>query len=184
MGAEARAVVAAADEAGDRFVAMQGLAAVSYSANFLGAFAAAEAALRRAATIAREDDKAYRLTIVLEGSHWAAIQGRSAETPSLFEEAKAANPAFRDSVLVEVEALVRFLAGDYTGRSPRHRRQSPGCRRARRGAAPRPGVRRHVSGRVGNESEAERLLNRARAMLDGADWSFYLATVDWGQKRS
>ena len=44
-----------------------------------------------------------------------AFQGRPAETPPLFEEAKAANPAYRDSVLVEVEALVRFLAGDYTG---------------------------------------------------------------------
>ena len=62
MGADARAVVEAADAVDDRFVAMQGLAAVGYSARFRGAFAEAEAAQRRAAAIARQDEKAYRLT--------------------------------------------------------------------------------------------------------------------------
>src|SRR6202042_3141648 len=65
MAADARAVVQAADALDDRFVAMQGLAAISYSTTFRGAFAESEAALRRAETIARADEKSYRLTVVL-----------------------------------------------------------------------------------------------------------------------
>ena len=114
MGADARAVVEAADAIGDRFIAMQGLAAVGYSANFRGAFAEAEAAQRRAAAIARQDAKAYRLTTVLGGlALGLALQGRVAETAAPLEEAKAANPAYRDSILVELEAAVNWIAGDF-----------------------------------------------------------------------
>ena len=176
MAADARAVVAAADAAGDRFVAMQGLAAVSYSAAFRGAFAEAEAALRRAETIARQDEKAYRLTIVLAGTALGlALQGRAAETPALFEEAKAANPAYRESILVEVEALVRWYAGDF----------AMSVALAGESVAWLPGTttRRRAPGLVfgalsaiecGEEPEAERLLARARTALGGRDWSFYL----------
>ena len=114
MAADASAVVQAADAIDDRFVAMQGLAAVSFSATFRGAFAEGEAALRRAETIAREDDKAYRLTVVLGGlAINLALQGRTGETAALFEEAKAANRAYRDTILIELETLDRLLAGDY-----------------------------------------------------------------------
>lgn len=183
MGSQARAVVNAADAADDRFVAMQGLAAVSYSANFRGEFADAEAALRRAETIAREDDKAYRLTIVLGGlAIGLALQGRSGETAPLFEEAKAANPAYRDSILVEVEALVRFHAGDFRGSLAAAqeavawlpvmtaRRRTPGAAYGALSAV-----------ECGDESEAVRLLSRARAMLGDAEWSFYMASVRWGE---
>ena len=183
MGTQARAVVDAADAAGDRFVAMQGLAAVSYSANFRGEFAEGEAALRRAEAIAREDDKAYRLTIVLSGlALGLSMQGRAAETPSLFEEAKAANPAYRDSILVEVEALVRFHAGDFTGSLAAAQEAAawlPVTTARRRTPGPAYGAMSAVE--CGDESEAVRLLNRARAMLAGADWSFYLASVHWGE---
>jgi DNA-binding CsgD family transcriptional regulator len=183
MGTQAQAVVDAADAVGDRFVAMQGLAAVSYSANFRGAFAEAEAALRRAETIAREDEKGYRLTIVLAGlALGLSLQGRSAETPGLIEEAKAANPAYRDSILVEVEALVRFHAGDFTGSVAAaqeavawlpvtiSRRRTPGSAYGALSAV-----------ECGNESEAVRLLNRARALLGDREWSFYMASVRWGE---
>jgi len=183
MGTKARAVVDAADAADDRFVAMQGLAAVSYSANFRGAFAEAETALRRAEAIAREDDKAYRLTIVLGGlALGLSMQGRAAETPSLFEEAKAANPAYRDSILVEVEALVRFHAGDFTGSLAAAREATawlPVTTARRRTPGPAYGAMSAVE--CGDVSEAVRLLNRARAMLADEDWSFYLASVHWGE---
>ena len=114
MAADTRAVVEAADAIGDRFVAMQGLSAISFSANFRGDLSEGEAVLRRAAAIAREDDKEYRLTVVLGGlAAGLAFQGRVAETPPLFEEAKSANPAYRDSILVELETLVRWMAGDF-----------------------------------------------------------------------
>jgi DNA-binding CsgD family transcriptional regulator len=162
---------------------MQGLAAVSYSANFRGEFADGEAALRRAEAIAREDDKAYRLTIVLGGlALGLSMQGRAAETPALFEEAKAANPAYRDSILVEVEALVRFHAGDFTGSLAAAREAAawlPVTTARRRTPGPAYGAMSAVE--CGDVSEAVRLLNRARAMLADEEWSFYLASVHWGE---
>ena len=181
MGEAARALVDAADAAGDRFVAMQGLAAVSYSANFSGAFAEAEAALRRAEAIAREDDKAYRLTIVLGGHGLGlTLQGRPAESAPLFAEAKAANPAYRDSILVELEALVRWIAGDFVGSLAAAREAIawlPATTSRRRAPGPIYGALSALE--AGEESEAARLLERGRAMLGGASWSFYLAGVDW-----
>jgi DNA-binding NarL/FixJ family response regulator len=142
-----------------------------------------EAALRRAEAIAREDDKAYRLTIVLGGlALGLSMQGRAAETPLLFEEAKAANPAYRDSILVEVEALVRFQAGDFTGSLAAAREAAawlPVTTARRRTPGPAYGAMSAVE--CGDVSEAVRLLNRARAMLADEDWSFYLASVHWGE---
>jgi len=181
MGKDAKALVDAADAAGDRFVAMQGLAAVSYSANFSGAFVEAETALRRAEAIAREDDKAYRLTIVLGGlGLGVTLQGRPAESTALFEEAKAANPAYRDSILVELEALVRWIAGDFAGSLAAAREAVawlPAATSRRRAPGTIYGAMSALEG--GDESEAARLVARGRAMLGGAAWSFYLAGVDW-----
>jgi DNA-binding CsgD family transcriptional regulator/tetratricopeptide (TPR) repeat protein len=181
MGADARAVVEAADAAADRFVVMQGLSAVSYSANFRGAFSEGEAALRRAAAIARQDEKDYRLTVVLAGlAGGLALQGRVAETNTIFEEAKAANPAYRDSILVELEALVHWIAGDFPA----------SLVAAHEGIAwmPSANARRRVPGMIfgalsaiesGQRLEAERLLARARAVLADRDWSFHLPMTLW-----
>ena len=182
MDADARAVVEAADAIADRFVLMQGLSAVSYSANFRGAFSEGDTALRRAATIARQDEKEYRLTVVLGGQALGlALQGRVAETAELFETAKAANPAYRDSILVELETLVRWMAGDFRS----------AVAMARESVAWLPGTpsRRRVPGLVfgamsavecGDVLEAERLQARARAALSGREWSFYLTATTWG----
>ena len=181
MGEDARALVDAADAAGDRFVAMQALAAVSYSANFSGAFAEAETALRRAEAIAREDDKAYRLTIVLGGLGLGlTLQGRPAESTALFEEAKAANPAYRDSILLELEALVRWVAGDFAASVAAAREAVawlPAARSRRRAPGAIYGAMSALE--AGDESEAARLLRRGRAMLGGEAWSFYLAGMHW-----
>lgn len=181
MGVDAGALVDAADAAGDRFVAMQGLAAVSYSANFSGAFAEAETALRRAAAIAREDDKAYRLTIVLGGlALGLTLQGRPAESSALFEEAKAANPAYRDSILVELEALVRWIAGDFAG-SLAAAREAVAWLPAANSRRRAPGVIYGAMSALeaGNEPEAARMLERGRAMLGDRNFSFYLSGMHW-----
>ncbi len=179
MGADARAVVEAADASDDRFVAMQGLSAISYSTNFRGMFGEGEAALRRAAAIAREDDKAYRLTVVLGGlALGLALQGRVAETGPMFEEAKATNPDYRDSILVELEALVHWIAGDFPA--------SLAAAREVVAWLPSGTARRRVPGIVfgalsaielGDIPEAERLHARARAALGDRDWSFHLPTT-------
>ena len=183
MGKEARAVVEAADAADDRFVAMQGLSAVSYSANFRGAFSEGEAVLRRAAAIARQDEKEYRLTVVLGGlAAGLALQGRVAETAPIFEEAKRANPAYRDSILVELESLVHWIAGDFAG--------SIAAAQEVLAWLPNVTARRRVPGLVfgamsaieaDDAPEAERLLGRARAVLGNRHWSFHLPATQWGE---
>ena len=176
MGADARAVVEAADAVDDRFVAMQGLAAVSYSANFRGAFAEAEAAQRRAAMIAREDEKAYRLTVVLGGvALGLALQGRVAETAAVFDEAKAANPAYRESILVELEAAVRWIAGGFTaagGLAAEAVAWHPAAPARRRGIGPALGALSAIE--ADDVVAGERLLARAQAVYGGQDWSFFL----------
>jgi DNA-binding CsgD family transcriptional regulator len=176
MRADARAVVEAADAVDDRFVAMQGLAAVGYSADFLGVFAEAEAAQRRAAVIARQDEKSYRLTVVLAGiALGLALQGRVAETGALFEEAKAANPAYRESILVELEATVRWIAGDFAAAvalvdeavawqpTAMPRRRAIGMAIGALAAIERD-----------DDVGAERLVERAKAAYGGRDWSYFL----------
>jgi DNA-binding CsgD family transcriptional regulator len=184
MGADARAVVQAADAIDDRFVAMQGLSAISYSANFRGDFREGEEALRRAADIARQDEKAYRLTVVLAGlAAGLAMQGRVAETSAIFEEAKAANPAYRDSILVELEAMVRWLAGDFPASLAAAHEIAAWLPSATTGRRRVPGLAFGALSAIemGDVSEAERLQGRARAALGGRDWSYYLPmarTVD------
>jgi DNA-binding CsgD family transcriptional regulator/tetratricopeptide (TPR) repeat protein len=181
MAADASAVVKAAERLDDRFIAMQGLSALSQCAIFRGEFAEAEAELRRAAAIARQDDKAYRLTVVLVGlALGLALQGRVAETAAVFAEAKAANPAYRDSTLVEVEALVGWFAGDFT----------TSLAMARESVAwlPAATARRRTPGSIygavsaietGDALEAERFQARARTMLGDRAWSFYLGALHW-----
>jgi len=182
MAEDAGRVVRAAEARDDRFVAMQGLAAVGFSANFRGAFAEGEAALRRAAMIARQDDKAYRLTVVLGVlAAGIAAQGRAAESAALFEEARSSNPGYRDSILVELDALARWLAGDF----------SAAMAMASDAAAWVPAAtRRRAFGLVfggisaleaGDVVHAERLIGRAHAVVGERQWQFFPPIVHWGE---
>ncbi len=115
MTEESAQVVAAAEASGDRFVAMQGLVTFGYSNILRVRFADAESAIRHAVEIAEQDAKAYRLTMALSLLAAAvALQGRSAESAALFEQARSANPAFRDTILIELETFVHWVAGDFT----------------------------------------------------------------------
>jgi DNA-binding CsgD family transcriptional regulator len=183
MAADAAAVVQAADAIDDRFVAMQGLAAISYSTTFRGVLAEGEAALRRAEMIAREDVKVYRLIVVLgDLAINLALQGRIAETSALFEEARAAGRPYRDSVLMELETLNHLLAGDYKAARAMAREAAAWQPRvtARR-RAPGPAFGALAAIECGDVLEAERLVARARAALGEREWCFYLQVVRWAQ---
>jgi DNA-binding CsgD family transcriptional regulator/tetratricopeptide (TPR) repeat protein len=176
MGAEAGAVVEAAEAADDRFVAMQALVAVGYSAGFRGAFGEAEAAQRRAVALAREDDKAYRRTTVLaQLALCVAMQGRPGETSAFFDEAKAANPAWRESILVEVGILVNHATGDFPAVVALAREAEawrPGTPARRRAVGMARGATAAIEG--DDVAEAERLLALAHAAYGGRDWSVFL----------
>ena len=182
MAAEAEQVVHAADAAGERFVAMQGLAAVGYSSFFRGMFAQGESALRRAAEIARKDEKSYRLTVVL--SVLAAslgLHGRVAEAAELVEQAKSSNPAYRESILVEMETCVAWTAGDFTAAMAAALEAAAWAPATSRRRAVGMALGALAAVEAGDVLLAERLLRRARGALGGRVWSFFLQYVHYGE---
>ena len=183
MAAESARVVEAADALGDRFVAMQGLAALGYSTIMQARFAHGEAAIRRAAAIAREDEKSYRLTVVLSLlAAQLALQGRTGESGPLFEQARSLNPAFRDAIVVELEAFVHWMAGDFTAAVAAARETVawvPGGASRRRALGIACGAMAAIE--TGEVREAERLLARVRQALGGRDWSYFFQYTRYGE---
>ena len=133
--------------------------------------------------IARQDEKAYRLTVVLGGLAIAlALQGRVGEASALFDEAKAANPAFRESILVEMEAVVRWIAGDFAAALGLAREAvawQPAATARRRAIGPVFGALAAIE--TDDVVEARRLLARAQAVYGGRDWSFFLPITRWAE---
>ena len=78
-----------------------------------------------------------------------AGQGRIGEAATLLDEARSSNPEYRDSILLELEAVVRWIAGDFPI-SERVAADAAGMGRHRDTAAGiRTGVRRDVGTRGG-----------------------------------
>jgi len=182
MAGESARVVAAAEALGDRFVAMQGLVAFGYSSILRARFADGEPAIRRAAGIAEQDEKAYRLTAALSLLAAAVtLQGRSEESAALFERARSVNPAFRDTILIELETFVHWMAGDFTSAVATARELTAwvvsGARRRALGLA----CGGLAAAETGDLREAERLLGRARQGLGGRDWSYFLLYTRYGE---
>lgn len=188
MGAESERIAAAAAAAGDRFLEMQALHAFGYSAGFRGEFRAAERSQAAAAEIARQDGKIYRLTTILVAqAAYLSLEGRTADARVLLDRAREQNPSYRDTVLLEMEALTLWLAGEY----PR------GLDAAREAVAWVPtGVSlRRLQGftcgamcaiEAGDPGLARQLVTRAKDGLAGRDWSIYSplagharALIDW-----
>jgi DNA-binding CsgD family transcriptional regulator len=182
MAEESAQVVAAAEASGDRFVAMQGLVTFGYSNILRVRFADAESGIRHAVAIAEQDAKAYRLTMALSLLAAAvALQGRSAESAALFEQARSANPAFRDTILIELETFVHWVAGDFTSAVATARELAAwvigGPKRRALGLA----CGGLAAVETGDLREAERLLGRARQGLDGRDWAYFFLYTRYGE---
>jgi class 3 adenylate cyclase/DNA-binding NarL/FixJ family response regulator len=174
MEAKATAVADEAVSLGDRFVEMQALSAAGYAATFQGRFRAAEDHTRRALTIAREDLKTYRHTAAAAGlAAFISLEGRTGEALSMLTEAKADDPDYRDTSLLEIETQVHWLGGDYpaalaTAREAAAWSPTLSRRRACMGVfAAIPALE------AGEVAEAQRFIARAQGALDGRDWSVY-----------
>jgi DNA-binding CsgD family transcriptional regulator len=112
----ARAVLAAGVEIGDRLVELQALCSLAWALLNEGRFEPAGPVLERALTVAREGDKAYRATYLLAQQGWVAAQlGRMDEARSMLADARAGNPAFRDTLVLDFTAVANWLAGDLSG---------------------------------------------------------------------
>jgi DNA-binding CsgD family transcriptional regulator len=114
MEAAAERVVDAARRVGAPFAAMQAGAALGQAASSRGRFARAETALRDAIELAQREGKIYRGTVGRLALSWSlAHEGRVEEALAVVQDAKAADPAWRESSLPEWEAIVHWFAGDF-----------------------------------------------------------------------
>jgi DNA-binding CsgD family transcriptional regulator len=182
MAEESARVVEAAEALGDRFVVMQGLAALGYGMTLRARFTAADSALSGAVAIAREDDKAHRLTTALcVLAAERTLQGRGGGSGLLFEQARSLNPEFRDTILVELEAFVHWMAGDFAAAAAAARESeawTPGSTRRRALGLTCGGL---AAAEAGDISEAEYLIGRARQAYGGRDWSWFLPYVHYSE---
>ena len=115
LEAGARKVLADAENAGDHHGTVQALGILGTTAFYQGRFAEAEARLRGSVAMARQQGRHYRVTWGLMSLGWSlGFEGRIDEALVAFEEAKSV-PGWRDSNVLELEAHVRWLGGDYLG---------------------------------------------------------------------
>jgi DNA-binding CsgD family transcriptional regulator len=111
--ASALEVLQGGEAAGDRFLVLQGLCALAHNRQLSGDVAGSIPVLDQATAVAREEGKLYRTSYLLGQSAYSlALLGRLAEARARLAEGKAANPAFRATVLVDYEMNVDWLAGD------------------------------------------------------------------------
>jgi ATP/maltotriose-dependent transcriptional regulator MalT len=169
----AQGVVEAAETAG-RFVLQQALETKGWAAFWRGRFTQAEDAFRTAIAMAREDRKLYRLAWNLASlALTLAIEGRFAEAAPLLEEARSVTPAWRETMLLEQETTIRWLAGAFPAAVASGREavvQNPtGSRRRSIGMA----IAAAAAADTGDLAEAQAFLDRAKAACRDFDWLFY-----------
>ena len=175
MEAGGRGVAEAAGATRDAIAAIQGLHTLGHAAWIRGRFAEGEAALLRSNAIAREERKVYRLTVgLISLATCFALQGRVEEAFALIDEAKAANPGWRESILPEWESIAHWFAGDFR----------TSLTRAQEAAAGRLGElsKRRVIGVVfaalaaveaQQPSDARSHLAKARRAVGDREWQFF-----------
>jgi DNA-binding NarL/FixJ family response regulator len=114
MESAARRVAAGAETTGERFAEIQGLQATGFAAWIRGRFTESDRIWLKSISIAREEGKVYRLTVGLGNLALdLATQGRVEEALPLFDQARAVNPNWWESLFPEWEAIIHWYAGDF-----------------------------------------------------------------------
>jgi DNA-binding CsgD family transcriptional regulator len=169
----AQEVVEEADAAG-RFVLQQALEATGWAAFWRGRFPQAEEAFQRCIAMAREDRKLYRLAWNMGSLALSlGVEGRFAEAAPLLEEAKSVTPAWRETMLLEQETTIRWVAGAFPA-AVASAREAVACNPAgsrRRSIA--MAIAAAAAADTGDLVEARAFLERARAACRDLDWLFY-----------
>jgi DNA-binding CsgD family transcriptional regulator len=174
-------VAEAAEAAGDRAATMHAVGrAVGFGAFVIGRHDEAQVAFRRGLAMAREDSKPYFQTLTLTGiSSTLAMAGRIEEALSAMEEAKAVNPDWRDSLLLEWQSLIHWLAGDFpaaVAAAEESALWNPQGLSKRRGIGTIFAVLAAIE--TGQSQEAHRHLGRAETAYE-RDWLFYRHYCDY-----
>jgi DNA-binding CsgD family transcriptional regulator len=111
----ADAVLVEARAAGDEEAALWAMGVRGTTEFYQGNFSQADADLRGSIELAKQHAKPYRVTWGLMCLGWSlGYEGRLPEAYECFEAAKA-TPGWRESNVLEMESLIRWLAGDYAG---------------------------------------------------------------------
>jgi DNA-binding CsgD family transcriptional regulator len=110
-----------------------------------------------------------------------ALQGRIAEAADLVEQAKSSSPAYRDSILVELECCVAWLAGDTATALASALEEASWTRVTSRRRSFGMAVGAIAAVEADDVLVAKRLVDRAHAALDGRDWSFFLQYAHYAE---
>jgi len=105
-----------AQEVGDAPIVVQSLGNVMLAAYHQGDFDVATPAARQVCDMVRADAKPHRLSLSLVNlGAVLAAEGEIDEARRLLAEAKAVNPAYRESQVLQYEVHIEFFAGNYGG---------------------------------------------------------------------
>lgn len=162
-------------------MSLQALATKAWGAYWRGRFEASDADWSEVLALARETGNVYRQPYALSMLAVSrAMEGRVAEAWSLLDEAKALGSAYRETVLVELESTVHWLAGDFQASA---RGVEEVAAQNPEGLSPRRrfhlfyGVR--SAAETGRLPEARSFLAGARAELAGQPYMYFGQHCDW-----
>lgn len=183
--ARARAVLAAAVESAEPLVELQALCSLSWALLQSGQLEAMGPVVSRAIGVARQTDKAYRTTYLIAEQAWVAAQlGRLAEAHELVAEAKAGNPAFRDTFVLDFTAAIDWLAGELSAVVSAFRDQlawSGGISRRRSVGAAHAVM---ALAELGRHAEAAEVQASVDAVFAGRNWWALSHLACWSQAAS
>ncbi|HVS42268.1 MAG TPA: tetratricopeptide repeat protein, partial [Candidatus Dormibacteraeota bacterium] len=187
----ARRVVEDAEATGHPFVVKRAAAALGMAAWWRGRFTDAEAAFRRCIEVAQTEGNLRRLAwALLSLAMTLAGEGRAAEATDLLERAAMMTPARRDSSLLELEASIHFLLGDYPAAVAAARDAAALTPSASRGDA--VGIAAGAISAIETDqvAEARRQVTRCWSACGERPWFFYAAfcamangLLDWREGR-
>lgn len=158
------------------FLVREAVAGVAWAAFWGGRLDVADAAFDRLLATARQDRNPYRLIWALASlalTH--AVAGRTAEALPLLEEARAVSPKWRETMLLEQETCIHWLAGNFdaalTAAREAARQNRTGVPTRRRGIG--MGIGALAALETGRMDEARQFLDQARLVCGDRDWLIY-----------
>lgn len=173
-GAAVSGVLRRAEAIGDPFVALQGLCALVHLRQYAGELAESMTVINRAATLARQEHKLYRVSYLLAQQAWShALFGQMAEAQARLADGKAATPAFRDTLLLDYSMHVHWLAGELVSAVAAFREQMAwnGTPSRRRTFGAVPAVM--CLAEQGDADGARAILDLFGGVFGERDWVFY-----------
>lgn len=180
MGEAARAVVDEAEAAGHRIPAMRAEGALAMALMSQGVFDDGRH-WRRMSALADEERSAYYRTLALASlATEFGLEGRIDEARAALAEAKASDPGFRSTILLEAETVVCWLAGDFTtalASAGEAEDWNAGAISRRRAMGT---VYAALSAVESDQlDEARRLIDKANAVYGGRRWHVFSDGVSW-----